>query len=269
VTARPLPPFSLGVIGYGAIGHRVLNVLKQQAPDIEISAVLLREGSPRRLTAMPLPIVSTVEALHRTRPDLVLECAGQAALAEYGPATLAAGTDLVVASIGALADVRLSTALRDAARDGHAHLLLPAGAVGGLDALAAMRLAGPISVLYRSRKPPVAWLGTPAEKLCDLHALTHATPFYRGTARHAALDYPKNANVAAAIGLAGAGLDETEVELVADPRVTTNTHEIEAEGPSGRMFIRLDGLPDPMNPKTSMLTAYSLAQAILRHAGRG
>ena len=261
-------PFSLGVIGYGAIGQRVLGVLVEQAPDIDIVGVLLRANSPRRAAAFGLPIVDDVLELHGAQPDLVMECAGQAALVEYGPEILAAGTDLIVSSIGALADVRLADALRDAAREGHAHLLLPAGAVGGLDALAAMRLAGPIRVLYRSRKPPVAWLGSPAETLCDLARLDKPTTFYRGTARHAALEYPKNANVAAAIGLAGAGLDETEVELVADPTVTTNTHELEAEGPTGNLFVRLDGLPDPLNPKTSMLTAYSLAQAILRHAGR-
>ncbi len=261
-------PFALGVIGFGAIGQRVLGVLREQAPDVTIAGVFLRDGSPRRLAAFGLPIVDTLDALHHTQPDLVLECAGQAALVEYGPPTLASGTDLIVSSIGALADAMLSAALRAAAIEGHAHLLLPAGAVGGLDALAAMRLAGPIQVLYRSRKPPVAWLDTPAETLCDLRNLTKPTPFYRGTARHAALDYPKNANVAAAIGLAGAGLDETEVELVADPTVATNTHEIEAEGPSGKLFVRLDGNPDPSNPKTSMLTAYSLTQAILRHAGR-
>lgn len=259
--------FSVGLIGYGAIGQRVLNVLHEHAPDITVAGVLLRADSPRRADPSP-PLVVDAAGLIAARPDLVLECAGQGALAEYGPAILEGGIDLAVASIGALADPVLMESLDAAAKLGYARLILPAGAVGGLDALAAMRLAGPIQVLYRSRKPPGAWAGSPAEKLCNLAGITVPTAFWRGTARHAALEYPKNANVAAAIALAGSGFDATEVELVADPTITTNTHEIEASGPSGRFHIRLDGLPDPLNPKTSMLTSYSLALAVLHRAGR-
>lgn len=259
--------FTVGLIGYGAIGQRVLSVLHLHAPDIRVVAVLLRPDSKRRALTTP-PLVDDVDGFVAEGVDLVLECAGQQALAAHGPAVLRAGMDLVVASVGALADAEMEASLRAAAIEGYARLILPAGAVGGLDALAAMRLAGPLRVLYRSRKPPGAWTGSPAEQLCDLPGLTRATCFYRGTARHAALDYPKNANVAAAIALAGAGFDATEVELVADPDCPTNTHEIEASGPSGKFHIRLDGLPDPENPKTSMLTSYSLALSILARAGR-
>jgi aspartate dehydrogenase len=204
-----------------------------------------------------------MDGLRAAHPDLVLECAGQAALASIGPQVLMAGIDLVVASVGALADPQIENLLRGAADETHARLVLASGAVGGMDALAAMRLAGPIRVLYRSRKPPAAWAGSAAESHLDLASLREPTAFARLSARRAALDYPKNANVAATIALAGAGLDDTECELVADPTVSANIHEIEAHGPTGEMVVRMEGVPDPDNPRTSMLTAYSMVKAAI------
>ena len=139
---------------------------------------------------------------------------------------------------------------------------MPAGAIGGIDAIAAMRVAGLTSVRYRSRKPPAAWRGSPAEKVVDLGTLTQRTVLYKGTAGEAALLYPQNANVAAAVALAGFGFDATEVELVADPDAPGNIHEIEAEGDAGRFAIQLQGKPSRSNPKTSALAAMSVARAL-------
>ena len=126
-----------------------------------------------------------------------------------------------------------------------------------------MRLGGLKSVRYRSIKPAAAWPNSPAEKIADLARLTERTVLYEGTARAAALDFPQNANVAATVALAGLGFEGTRVELVADPAAPGNIHEIEAEGASGRVTIRLQGKPSPSNPKTSALTALSIARALL------
>jgi aspartate dehydrogenase len=170
---------------------------------------------------------------------------------------------LLVISVGALAEPKLLQALKTAAHDGGSRILLPAGAIGGIDAIAAMRLSGLIMVRYRSRKPPAAWRGSPAEKVADLDSLTSRTVLYRGTAGEAALLYPQNANVAAAVALAGLGFDATEVELVADPEAPGNVHEIEAEGTAGRFAIQLQGKPSRTNPKTSALAALSVARALI------
>ena len=121
---------------------------------------------------------------------------------------------------------------------------------------------------YRSRKPPAAWRGSPAEKVADLDKLTQRTVLYKGNAGEAALLYPQNANVAAAVALAGLGFDATEVELVADPDAPGNVHEIEAEGAAGRFAIHLQGKPSRSNPKTSALAAMSVARALAQRAGR-
>jgi len=90
---------------------------------------------------------------------------------------------------------------------------------------------------------------------------------YRGSAREAALLFPKNTNAVAAVALAGLGFEDTEVELIADPTVSANIHEIDAEAVSGDLSIRLEGRPSADNPRTSMLTAFSVTRALLNYDG--
>jgi aspartate dehydrogenase len=208
-------------------------------------------------------LVTTVPDLLAAQPGLVVECAGHGAVDAYGTDVLAGGADLLVASLGALADRQRLGRLKAAAERAGASLIVPSGAVGGLDLLAAARVAGLSRVTYVSRKPPRAWKGTPAENLADLDALAAATTFYTGPADAAARDYPQNANVAAAVALAGLGFERTQVQLVADPAAPGNLHRIEAEGAFGRTEIVIEGRPLPDNPKTSMLAALSLVRAVL------
>src|SRR5262249_8231261 len=173
-----------------------------------------------------------------------------------------AGVDLLVASVGAMSDPVLETALREAAVTAGSQILLPAGALGGLDALGAARYAGLDKVQYTSTKSLAAWRGTHAESLIDLAGVLHATKFFSGSARDAARLFPQNANVAAAVALAGAGFERTEVELVADPHVKGNRHRINASGSFGTIDITVEGRPLPENPKTSVLAPMSLVRAI-------
>ncbi|MFN0183204.1 MAG: aspartate dehydrogenase [Aquabacterium sp.] len=251
----------VAVIGAGAIGGVVVRELAAAGGrGVVLAGVLVRD--PARASGLPGPQVRGLPALLALRPQLVVEAAGQAAVHQYGPTVLRAGCDLLVSSVGALADAALADALDAAARAAGRQVLLPAGALGGLDWLAAAQMAGLHRVHYRSRKPPAAWRGTPAESALDLDALHTATVFFEGSARDAAHLYPKNANVAAALALATLGLDAVQVELVADPAATGNRHEIEAEGVAGRLRLELDNAASADNPRTSLITPYSLLRRI-------
>ncbi len=255
----------VGLIGYGGIAHDVVEALQKADAGIQLVSALCRPGRAEKARAA-LPGIDIVESLNdllARGPEVVAEVAGQNAVAQHGADVLAHGVDLLVISIGALAEVKVLDNLKTAARRGKSRILLPAGAIGGIDAIAAMRLGGLNTVRYRSRKPPAAWRGSPAEKVADLDKLTARTVLYRGTAGEAALLYPQNANVAAAVALAGLGFDATEVELVADPDAPGNVHEIEAEGAAGRFAIQLQGKPSRSNPKTSALAALSVARALI------
>jgi aspartate dehydrogenase len=121
-------------------------------------------------------------------------------------------------------------------------------------------------VSYTSAKPPDAWRGTPAERRFDLGRLDGPTVIFKGTAREAARLYPKNANLAATVALAGRGLDETVIVLVADPGLKENVGRIEAEGTFGRLSLECRGPQAPDNPKTSAVTAFSIVHAIENQA---
>lgn len=263
----------VGLIGCGGIGRAVIEILGREgaANGVSLGAVLVRPqrvDETRAIVPKGVAVVSDAEALVAAAPDVIGECAGHGGVREYGAQVLERGADLVVIAIGALADAALEQRLRKAADRSDARITLPAGAVGGLDVLAAARLAGLDRVTYTSRKKPAAWKGTPAENAIDLDSVREATVFYRGKARQAARDYPQNANVAAAIGLAGMGLDATDVVLSADPGVGGNEHRIVAEGAFGRSEMTILGKPMPGNARTSMLAALSLARALLNAGAR-
>jgi aspartate dehydrogenase len=264
----------LGMIGSGGITATVLETLACELPaPLSRLDCLIRPGGRAAAEALlqryrgrvadTVAVHEALPALLGCRPQMVIECAGHSAVREHGPAVLAAGIDLAVISIGALSDEVLHTELLQRARDAGARLFLPPGAVGGIDILAAARLSGIRDVVYTSRKPPQAWRGTPAEQLLDLDALTSEALFFEGTARAAARDYPQNANVAATIALAGAGFERTRVRLIADPHARHNVHEVSVRSGCADFHVRIEGKPSPVNPKTSLPTAFSIARLVL------
>lgn len=251
----------IGIIGEGAIGRFVVENLcaAGNRPHVSlVRAARLSEANDTRIAR-----VARVSDLPDDI-DLMVDCAGHAALIEHGAAILERGIDLITVSLGALADQRLEQSLTQAAHSGHAQLHLASGAIGALDALQAARVGGLDEVTYTGRKPPAGWRGSPAEKRIDLDTLTSAATHFQGTARQAATDYPKNANVAAAVAIAGLGFDQTKVALIADPDVTANIHEIHATGAFGSFSFRIEGKALPDNPRSSALAAMSVIAAIER-----
>lgn len=244
----------IGVIGHGALGAEIVRTFAALGESARHVATLVRPGRDA-----PHAVFDSAGMI-AARPDVVIECAGQQAVRETVPALLAAGIDVIVSSIGIVADPVAAAALAQAERTGGGRVLLPAGAIAGLDGLVAAALVGIDRVTYTSYKPPHAWRGTPAEQLIDFDAPAEEQVFYQGTARGAASAFPKNANVAVAVGLAGIGIDHTEVRLVSSRDVADPLGVIEAEGAFGRFRFEILALASPENPKSSALTGFSLLQ---------
>lgn len=247
-------------IGYGAMAKMVHGLL----PDsVRVAWVVVTEqgmAAAQHAVGPAVQVVSSVDAIEGT-PDLVVEMAGQSGLKAHAKAVLQRKFPLAVISVGAFAEPAFEQEISAFARAQGAQLHLLAGAIAGVDGLAAARLMGLDSVVYQGRKQPASWKDSYAEQLVDLVALTEATVFFRGTAREAAQYFPANANVAATIALAGVGMDRTQVELIADPAMTRNQHCIHAEGAFGEMHIEMQGVALADNPKTSALAALSVVRA--------
>jgi len=243
------------LLGFGAIGRAVYRRMAAQSA-VRVTHIVVR---PDQQALLQAELGSGVHVHSRVPEEasLLLECAGHSALIAHVLPALVRGTECAVLSVGALAEPGLPEQLADAAQRGATQVHLLSGAIGGIDALAAARLAGLSAVSYTGRKPPLSWLGTPAEQAFDLRQITEPTVILQASAREAARLYPKNANVAATVSLAGLGLDATQVRLVADPTVTENIHEMELHGEFGHMSLRMQGKPLADNPKTSALTVLS------------
>lgn len=262
----------LGLIGFGAIAQGLMYVLAETPEGLPARlTVLVRSGKVEatRVEAVALiagranvSITDDLATMLAASPDVIMECAGHSAVGMFGADVLSVGVDFIVASIGAFSEEGLLERLQSAAQQSGAQLTLPAGAIGGIDALAAARLSGITEVIYTGRKPPHAWAGSPAEDAVDLAALTEANIFFEGSARDAARQYPKNANVAATLALAGVGFDATQVRLIADPTVTANTHAFSVRSGAVDFEMTLVGKPSKLNPKTSQSTVLSLARAL-------
>ncbi|BEP49350.1 aspartate dehydrogenase [Variovorax sp. V116] len=254
----------VALIGCGAIGTSVLELLEGDTALAVAAIVVPEEGVAAAQRLVPgVPVASRVPV---AGIDLVVETAGHAAIEEHVLPALARGTPCIVASVGALSAAGLAERLEAAATAGRTQVQLIAGAIGAIDALAAARIGGLGSVRYTGRKPPQAWKGTPAEQGRDLDALTQETVIFEGSAREAAQLYPKNANVAATVSLAGLGLDRTMVRLIADPAIADNVHTVEAEGAFGSFELTMRNKPLAANPKTSALTVYSAVRALRNRA---
>lgn len=258
---------TIAIIGSGAIAEAVARYLSGQE-GIDVTAAIVEPGMEARAKEIFGSAVDVVHAIDDVSAEIefAVDCAGPPALRQHGEGILARGTDLVTVSSAGLADADLYDRLRAAARSGRSQLRVVSGAIGALDVLSAASEGALSRVTYRGRKPPAGWRGSAAEAKIDLDTLSEATVHFSGSARDAALAYPKNANVAASVALAGIGFDDTVVELIADPAVERNIHEVVAEGDFGRFEFRIEGRSLPDNPRSSAITAMSVVHEILRTA---
>jgi aspartate dehydrogenase len=256
-------PLKVAFVGWGAINSRVADLLKQHSANVQFVGVAISNAS-KRYCGIPIGArqIDKPGDLAELAPDLVLEAASKAAVEEWIPIALSVSKTVIIASTSAFTDGKLLAQLRDKADCHGSRLIIPTGAIGGIDALTSAAMLPLDQVVHRISKPPNAWRNTDAEKLFNLSSLTEQTIFFRDTARKAAKAFPQNANATVVTALAGMGLDNTIVELVVDPLITRNQHTISARGVFGRFTITLENEPLQGNPKSSELTALNLARLI-------
>jgi aspartate dehydrogenase len=249
--------------GCGAIGKVVAQRLDHGVEGLALTAVAARDVA-RAEAAMagllrPVPVVPLSRLWENA--DVIVECAPAAVLREVAEPALGNGRIVMVLSCGALLD---NFDLVDLARRNGGRILVPTGALVGLDAVIAAAEGGITSVTMITRKPPQGLSGAPylVAHGVEIIGLTEPRRVFSGTAREAARGFPANVNVAAALALAGIGPDRTMVEIWADPGVTRNIHRIDVEAAAARLSMQVENVPSDDNPRTGRLTALSVIAAL-------
>lgn len=256
----------IGIIGAGSMGSYVArSILKGEVGGVRLLAIAdvipLPEGFRKELEDHSVAIVSSYESLLDFPLKLVVECANQEVVRRCADLFLSHGIDLLIMSVGALAQESFLAKIACLAEEKGCRIHIPSGAVGAIDALKAAKLYGLEEVTLTTRKPPKS-LGK-IEGI-DLEDLVEPRVIYEGKATEAVVKFPLNVNVAATVSLAGLGPDKTRVRVVGDPTIDKNIHEVQARGAFGSFEIRLSNNPSPQNPKTSLLACLSVISLLKR-----
>ncbi|EFH11290.1 aspartate dehydrogenase [Pseudoroseomonas cervicalis] len=252
------PPLRIAIAGLGAVGLQVARALDAGIPGCELVAVSARdrEAAAARLSTLRRPVPVLEIAALEPMADLVIECAPAALLPEIAEPFLAAGKSVVVLSAGALLQHEM---LIELARQTEGQIIVPTGALLGLDAVLAAAEGEIRAVRMVTRKPVRGLVGAPylVEHNIAIDDIREPLRIFNGTPREAAVGFPANLNVAVALSLAGIGPDRTTLEIWADPALTRNTHRIEVEADSASFSMTIENIPSE-NPKTGKITALSV-----------
>lgn len=261
VPRLPIRGGRIAIAGLGTVGLAVARALDAGAiSGLRLTAVAVRDAARARAAlaalAEPPEVVTAFDALE-PRADIVLECAPSQHLPAIVRPFVAAGKTAIVLSCGALLDHEDLVAT---ARAHGGQIVVPTGALLGLDAVTAAAEGTIRTVRMITRKPVRGLVGAPylAENGIEIGGITEPMRIFAGSPREAARGFPANLNVAVALSLAGIGPDRTELEIWANPGLERNTHRIEVEADAARFAMTIENVPTDENPRTGRITALSV-----------
>jgi aspartate dehydrogenase len=248
----------VAIAGLGPIGTKVAEALDRGIDGLVLVAVSAQNPEKHRSWLGGLasaPAVLGIEKLVDVA-DIVVECAPAKLIRSIVAPFVGSGKTAVVLSAGALLE---NEDLIELAKQSGGQIVVPTGALIGLDAVTAAAMGKIHSVRMVTRKPVHGLAGAPyiVENNIDIERITEPLRIFEGTAREAAKGFPANLNVAVALSLAGIGPDRTRLEIWADPTVTRNIHRVEVESDSARFSMSIENIPSE-NPKTGRITALSV-----------
>lgn len=236
----------VGILGCGAIANIITNFAAEGKLGVDLNFFYDRdmERAENLASQVDGTVVLNVNDMI-DQVDLVIEAASPQAVLEIIPQILERGKDVIVMSVGALIDPDLRNNLEKIAQENNSHVHVPSGAIVGLDGIKAASIGKIREVSLITRKPPKS-LGITAET---------ETVLYEGKAKDAVQKFPMNINVAATLSIACG--KEVDVKIIADPKVDRNSHEVHVVGDFGELRTTTHNMRCSINPKTSVLAAYS------------
>lgn len=265
--SRQVKTLGIGVIGCGSMGAELAHAIGPNGISGARVTALLDQDAERgselaaELDPSPVSYTDSSDFLSHEGLDIVVECASQVVVKELAVAVLNTGRSLLLMSSGALMDPVLLEHLKAASEKFDGQIIVPSGAVGGIDALRAVQ-ADLESVTIVSTKRPEALQGAPGFADFEGTEILEPVTLFEGAAADAVKLFPANVNVAATISLAGIGPQRTNVRVVADPAAPGNVHEIRATGGFGEFRFKLVNRPHPKNPRTSHLAVLAAIESL-------
>jgi aspartate dehydrogenase len=252
-------PIRVAIAGLGVIGQTVAEFLDAGVPGVELAAIGVRDVGKARQTLAKLRRIPALVAMDELEPyaDVVVECVPAELLPRVIGPFLRAGKKALVLSSGALL---VNDALLRLADDTGGQIIVPSGALLGLDAVSAAAEGTIRSVTMVTRKPVASLKGAPylKEHGIEIEDIKEPLRVFAGSPREAAVGFPANLNVWVALSLAGVGPDRTALEIWVDPSLTRNIHDIVVESDSAKVSMHIENIPSS-NPKTGRITALSVA----------
>ena len=256
----------LAIAGLGAIGLRVAKAVDSgKVAGVTLTAVSAndREAASERVAGFSNPPQVLPLSELADHADVIVECAPAAVFRDVAEPAIVRGLTFMPLSVGALL---AAPELVDQARETGAQIVVPTGAIIGLDTMRAMAVGEIHEVTLQTRKPPNGLAGARhlVENDIDVSGLSEPLMVFKGSARDAAQGFPANVNVAAALGLAGIGVDRTQVEVWADPTIDRNFHRVSVTSDSGEASMTIRNIPSKENPKTGLIVANSVIATLHR-----
>ncbi|NCO03379.1 MAG: DUF108 domain-containing protein [Alphaproteobacteria bacterium] len=250
----------IGVAGCGALGSIVVSALQKGIEGFEFIGI--SDTASPETTA---PNMSFNDLTSQC--DWVVECLPPKIVPEIADIVLSKGKTLVMISACAML---LYPELYEKVKNSAGRVLIPSGALSGLDAVVALGCAGIESAKIATTKHPRGLSGAPyiIDNKIDLETLSEPKMIFRGNAFEAAKAFPANVNVAATLSIAGIGPERTQVEVWADPAIKGNSHKITVTGGTSTITSEVLNLPDPSNPKSSQLAGYSIVAFLKKQSGK-
>src|SRR5918993_246539 len=264
---------NISIIGCGAIGSELaLSVDRMMIENVTISSLLDIKLENAEILKSKLshnnPVVFNdfseyIKSDNLKDVDIVVEAASQNALTSYLNSIIQLKKDVLVMSVGAFANSDFFSQVIKNVEKNDINLYLPSGAIAGIDAIKSVRSS--ISyVTLTTTKNPNSLKDSPFFKKTNLttDSIKKRTLIFEGSAIEAVENFPANVNVAALLGLAGIGVEKTKVNVIADPSIRINKHEIKVIGKFGELIVRVKNIPSPTNPKTSYLAVLSVIECL-------
>lgn len=255
----------IGILGCGAIGSRIAKSISHELKGC-CRLVGFYDCDPAKMTTLS-KILKKTDLKKRSLKELIASCdlmveaVNAQRTDEFIHEALLARRHVLAMSVGKLLN---NTKIFSTAAKKGCQILIPSGAIAGIDALKAASLVKLDKIILTTRKPVNGFVQSDYlnKKKINLSSIKNETVLFDGSVEQAVHYFPQNINVASTLAIASGMPQKIRVRIITSPEYKINSHEIEMTGDFGRIVTRAENVTCPDNPKTSWLAVLSAIRTL-------